>query len=134
MNIVSVGIGLLYLTFNKSEGWIHERTAFHAPIYTTIFWILSLAFALVGPFIKNNILTPTIPWYTVPAVGWAMMAVGTLYWFFWARLWPLLGYQVQHEVEQLADGSEAVKYTVSLPADCEMECVLMVAACQSESA
>jgi hypothetical protein len=111
---VAVGIGLIYLTYNKGEGWAQERTSFRAPLFTTVFWILSLTFALVGPFIKNDTLTPTIPWYTVPAVGWGTAGIGALYWFSWAKLWPLFGYSIQHEVEQLPDGSEVVRYTVSL--------------------
>jgi len=106
-------MGLLYLTFNKAEGWVHERTKFRAPVSTTVFWIFSLLFALIGPFIKNEVLTPTIPWYIVPTVGWGTAGLGALYWLFWAKIWPLLGYHIQHEVEQLPDGSEVVKYTVS---------------------
>lgn len=42
-----------------------------------------------------------------------MLAIGTVYWLVWAKLLPLLGFHIQHEVIQLPDGSERVRYVVS---------------------
>ena len=55
-----------------------------------------------------------IPWYTVPVLGTGMLGVGTIYWCVWAKLLPAMGYRILHEVEVLPDGSERVRYVVSM--------------------
>ncbi|KAF2746086.1 amino acid transporter [Sporormia fimetaria CBS 119925] len=106
-----VGIGLLYLTFGSSSDWKAERTSLHAWPPTTVFWIISLLFVLLAPFMKNTTLTPTIPWYVVPTVGCCMLVAGTLYWVMWAKVLPaLMGYRIEPHKQVLADGSEVIKY------------------------
>ena len=68
---------------------------------------------MVGaPFIRNNLLS-TIPYYVVPTLGTGMLAIGTAYWLVWAKVLPLLGFHIQHEIVQMPDGSERVKYKVN---------------------
>lgn len=107
-----IGIGLLYLTFNSSENWREQRTTFRSYPPLTIFWVISLLFVLAAPFIPNNLLS-NIPFWVVPGIGSSMLAIGTVYWLVWAKLLPLLGFHIQHEVIQLPDGSERVRYVVS---------------------
>ncbi|OAL50310.1 amino acid transporter [Pyrenochaeta sp. DS3sAY3a] len=110
-----VGLGLLYLTYSSRSDWKTERTTLHAWPPTTIFWLCSLLFVLFAPFMKNTTLTPTIPWYVVPTVGCCMFAAGTVYWVMWAKVLPmLLGYKIEPQKDVLADGSEVIKYVVSL--------------------
>jgi len=42
-----------------------------------------------------------------------MLGVGLLYWVLWAKVPPLFGYKVNHEIVTLSDGSEIVRYIVS---------------------
>ncbi len=110
--IVLIGAGLLYLTFSKTENWRSERTKLHAWPLTTIFWLCSLAFVIIAPFFRNTTVTPQIPWYIVPTIGTSILVIGPFYWFLWARVWPRFGYAIEHEVKELPDGSEVVKYVV----------------------
>lgn len=51
----------------------------------------------------------------IPTVGCSMLAAGTLYWMMWAKVLPmLLGYKIEPVKEVLADGSEIIKYVLSL--------------------
>lgn len=44
-----------------------------------------------------------------------MLVAGTLYWLMWAKVLPaVLGYKIEPQKEVLADGSEVIKYVVSL--------------------
>ncbi|KAK0645905.1 amino acid permease-domain-containing protein [Cercophora newfieldiana] len=104
--------GLIYLNFTPSERWAEQRTTFRSSPLLTIFWILSLLFVLGAPFIPNN-RDAAIPHYVVPALGTSMLGIGTLYWVVWAKLLPLMGFHIQHEIVQMPDGSERVKYKVS---------------------
>ena len=112
---VLVGVGLLYLTYSKREGWKAQRSELHAWPATTIFWILSLVFIIIAPFFRNTTITPSIPWYVMPTVGVSVLMFGGLYWVGWAKIWPMFGYAIQHQVEELPDGSEVVKFVVSYP-------------------
>lgn len=67
---------------------------------------------LGAPFIKNNQLN-AIPYWVVPTLGTSMLAIGVVYWLVWAKVLPLLGFHIQHEIVQMPDGSERVKYKVS---------------------
>ncbi|KAF2120982.1 amino acid permease-domain-containing protein [Lophiotrema nucula] len=108
-----VGVGLLYMTFNAQSGWRNERTSLHAWPPTTAFWLISLLFVLLAPFMKNTTLTPTIPWYVIPTIGCSMLVVGTLYWMMWSKVLPaLLGYKIEPTKELLADGSERINASV----------------------
>lgn len=78
----------------------------------TIFWILALLFVQVAPFIENDFLE-NLPFYVFPTLGTSLLVIGTAYWLVWAKVLPAFGYQIQHEVVQLPDGSERVKYKVS---------------------
>jgi hypothetical protein len=49
----------------------------------------------------------------VPTLGTSLLAIGTVYWFVWARVLPAFGHHIQHEIIQMLDGSERVKYKVS---------------------
>lgn len=112
-----LGIGLLYLTFARHEGWREQRTTFHSYPILTMFWLCSLVYVLAAPFIRNSQLA-SIPWWVVPTLGTSMLVIGTVYWLVWAKVMPLLGFHIQHEVQILPDGSERVRYIVSrhLPA------------------
>lgn len=107
-----LAVGLLYLNFTPSERWAEQRTTFRSSPLLTIFWIASLLFVLGAPFIKNNQLN-AIPYWVVPTLGTSMLAIGVVYWLVWAKVLPLLGFHIQHEIVQMPDGSERVKYKVS---------------------
>lgn len=77
----------------------------------TIFWTVSLLFVQASPFIPNRFLD-TVPFYVVPTLGTSLLALGTLYWLVWAKVLPAFGYDIQHEIVQMPDGSERVKYKV----------------------
>lgn len=77
----------------------------------TIFWIISLLYVIGAPFIPNDFLS-AVPFYVVPVLGTSLLVIGSLYWFAWAKLLPMFGFSIQHEIEQLPDGSERVKFTV----------------------
>lgn len=112
MLLVFLACGLLYLNFTPSERWAEQRTTFRSSPLLTIFWIFSLLFVLGAPFIPNN-RDAAIPHYVVPALGTSMLGIGTIYWLIWAKLLPLMGFHIQHEIVQMPDGSERVKYKVS---------------------
>jgi hypothetical protein len=78
----------------------------------TIAWVCSLLFVLIAPFLPNDRVTPTVPWFVVPTVGMSVIVIGTIYWVYWFKLWPLFGWAVEAEIETLPDGSERVKYSV----------------------
>lgn len=107
-----IGAGLLYLTFKTSEGWREQRTTFRSYPLLTIFWITSLLYSVGAPFAPNRMID-AVPYWIVPTLGTSMLAIGVGYWMVWANLLPLIGFQIQHEVIQLPDGSERVKYVVS---------------------
>lgn len=104
-----IGAGLLYLTFNVSEGWREQRTTFRSYPLLTIFWIATLLYSVAAPFSTNKMLK-SVDYWVVPTLGTSVLAIGVAYWTVWANLLPLLGFQIQHEVIQLPDGSERVKY------------------------
>jgi phosphatidylinositol 4-kinase len=104
-----LGVGLLYLTWTPSERWREQRTTFKSFPILTIFWCLSLLYVIAAPFIPNK-LPPSVPFYVVPTLGTSLLAIGTAYWLLWAKVLPLFGFHIQHEIEQLPDGSERVKY------------------------
>ena len=109
-----MGVGLLYLTWSPKENWRDQRTTFRSYPPLTIFWLFCLLYVIAAPWIPNNLLA-SIPFYVVPVLGTGMLFVGVGYWLFWAKLLPMLGFHIQHEIIQLPDGSERVKYIVSVP-------------------
>lgn len=111
--LVFLAIGLVYLNFAPSERWAEQRTTFRSSPLLTIFWIVSLLFVQVAPFIENNFLK-RVPYYVFPTLGTSLLGIGTGYWLVWAKLLPAFGYHIQHEIVQMPDGSERVKYKVSL--------------------
>ena len=115
MSPVFIAIGLLYLTYSKTETWREERKELHAWPPATAFWICSLGFSLLAPFFRNTTVTRSIAWYVFPTVGTGGLALGVLYWIMWAKIWPFFGYAIEHEIQQLPDGSEVVKYKVNIP-------------------
>ncbi|KKF95679.1 High-affinity methionine permease [Ceratocystis platani] len=104
-----LAIGLLYLTWTPSEEWAKSRTTFRNYPPVTMFYVLSLLFTLGVPFVPNKDLGE-IPYWVVPTLGTGMLFVGAAYWLVWAKVMPLLGYHVQHEIEVMHDGSERVRY------------------------
>jgi hypothetical protein len=106
---------LIYLNLSDKRGWARERTSFRTSNCLTVPWALCLLYVLFAPFMKNSIVTPTIPWYVVPTVGCSILVLGPVYWVYWFRIWPLFGYSVVHEREILSDGSERIKYVVRGP-------------------
>ncbi|KAL2126324.1 hypothetical protein VTI74DRAFT_1176 [Chaetomium olivicolor] len=106
---VFLAVGLVYLNFAPSERWAEQRTTFRSSPLLTIFWIVSLLFVQAAPFIPNNFLN-NIPFFVVPTLGTSLLAIGTAYWLGWAKLLPAFGYHIQHEIVQMPDGSERVKY------------------------
>lgn len=62
-----------------------------ALIFTIIY-----AFPLIGSFIPPSqaflsISPSKIPWFTIPAVGWSVLAAGAVYWIIFRYLVPLVG-------------------------------------------
>lgn len=108
-----LGVGLLYLRYKPNSGWAEQRTTFSSYTPMTAFWIISLLYSLAAPFTPIALWGRTIPYYVMPTLGTSMLAIGVGYWLVWANLLPMFGYQIQHEVVQLPDGSERVKYVVS---------------------
>ncbi|GAB1320104.1 hypothetical protein MFIFM68171_10314 [Madurella fahalii] len=104
-----LGIGLVYLNFSPAERWAEQRTTFRSSPLLTIFWIVSLLFVQAAMFIENNLLL-SVPFYVVPTLGTSLLALGTVYWLIWAKVLPAFGYHIQHEIVQMPDGSERVKY------------------------
>ncbi|KAK3322578.1 amino acid permease-domain-containing protein [Apodospora peruviana] len=104
-----LGVGLLYLNFTPSERWAEQRTTFRSSPLLTLFWIIGLLFVLSAPFVPNE-LQDNIPFFVVPALGTSMLAIGTAYWLIWAKVLPGFGFHIQHEIVQMPDGSERVKY------------------------
>lgn len=118
-------MGLIYLNFAPSEGWAEQRTTFRSSPILTIFWTLALLFVQVAPFIENGFLVH-VKYYVFPTLGTSLLAIGTIYWLIWAKLLPALGYHIQHEIVQMPDGSERVKYKVRLvPRLSNRSCVLL---------
>ncbi|KAK4161326.1 amino acid transporter [Cladorrhinum sp. PSN259] len=107
-----IACGLVYLNLSEKRGWARERTTFHTSNCLTVSWALCLLYVLFAPFMKNSIVTPTIPWYVVPTVGCSILVLGPAYWVYWFKIWPLFGYSVVHEREILPDGSERIRYVV----------------------
>ena len=107
-----LAIGLLYLNFASSERWAEQRTTFRSSPLLTLFWILGLLFSLSAPFVPNT-LSGNVPFFVVPTLGTSMLAIGAVYWLIWAKVLPAFGFQIQHEIVQMPDGSERVKYKVS---------------------
>ncbi|KAK4123261.1 hypothetical protein N657DRAFT_672263 [Parathielavia appendiculata] len=96
-------------TLRPSERWAEQRTTFRNSPLLTIFWIVSLLFVQAPPFIKNDFFEH-VPFYVVPTLGTSLLVIGTAYWLVWAKVLPALGYQIQHEIVQIPDGTERVKY------------------------
>lgn len=111
--LVFLAAGLVYLNFAPAERWAEQRTTFRSSPLLTIFWIISLLFVQAAPFIPNTFLDH-VPFYVVPTLGTSLLAIGTMYWLVWAKVLPAFGYHIQHEIVQMPDGSERVKYKVSL--------------------
>jgi phosphatidylinositol 4-kinase len=109
---VFLAAGLVYLNFAPSERWAEQRTTFRSSPLLTIFWIVSLLFVQAAAFIPNDFLE-RVPFYVVPTLGTSLLAIGTVYWLVWAKVLPAFGYHIQHEIVQMPDGSERVKYKVS---------------------
>jgi phosphatidylinositol 4-kinase len=110
--LVFLAAGLVYLNFAPSERWAEQRTTFRSSPLLTIFWLVSLLFVQAASFLQNNFLV-SVPFYVVPTLGTSLLAIGTGYWLVWAKVLPAFGYDIQHEIVQLPDGSERVKYKVS---------------------
>ncbi|KAK4039914.1 amino acid permease-domain-containing protein [Parachaetomium inaequale] len=104
-----LAVGLVYLNFAPAERWADQRTTFQSSPLLTIFWIVSLLFVQVAPFIENEFLQG-VPYYVFPTLGTSLLVIGTAYWLVWAKLLPAFGYHIQHEIVQMPDGSERVKY------------------------
>lgn len=107
-----LAIGLLYLNFKSSERWADQRTTFRSSPLLTLFWVIGLLFSLSAPFVTNDLLKG-VKWYVMPTLGTSMLAIGAGYWLVWAKVLPAFGFQIQHEIVQMPDGSERVKYKVS---------------------
>ncbi|KAK4155208.1 phosphatidylinositol 4-kinase [Chaetomidium leptoderma] len=113
---VFLAVGLVYLNFAPSERWSEQRTTFRSSPLLTIFWIISLLFVQAAPFIPNHFLKK-VPFYVVPTLGTSLLAIGTVYWLVWAKVLPAFGYHIQHEIVQMPDGSERVKFKRFLESD-----------------
>jgi hypothetical protein len=118
-SVVLLAVGLVYLNFAPSERWAEQRTTFQSSPLLTIFWIVSLLFVQVAPFIENEFLQG-VQYYVFPTLGTSLLVIGTAYWLVWAKLLPAFGYHIQHEIVQMPDGSERVKYKVS--SHLELQC------------
>lgn len=115
-SLVFLALGLVYLNFAPSEKWSEQRTTFRSSPLLTIFWIVALLFVQVAPFIENDFLRK-VPYYVFPTLGTSLLVIGTAYWLAWAKVLPAFGYVIHHEVVQMPDGSERVRYKVSLNAE-----------------
>ncbi len=130
---VFLAIGLVYLNFATSERWADQRTTFRSSPLLTIFWIVSLLFVQAAPFIPNSFLL-NVPFYVVPTLGTSLLALGTLYWLIWAKVLPAFGYDIQHEIVQMPDGSERVKYKVRFtPPFCYFPLLLLTRCCRGSN-
>lgn len=106
---VFLGVGLVYLNFTPSERWAEQRTKVHISPMLVLLWIVSLLYVLAAPFIPNN-LSGAVKFFVVPTLGTSLLVIGIGYWLVWAKMLPAFGFHIQHEIVQMPDGSERVKY------------------------
>ncbi|KAI8290864.1 High-affinity methionine permease [Colletotrichum sp. SAR 10_98] len=105
-----VGIGLLYLQWNKKENWSSPWHT-HAPI--TILYILVNFFLCIVPFIPPNGSwnADGYPYYVFPIVGVGVILLGGVYWVCWTKIWPAFGgYKIVAERSYDEDDNEVIRY------------------------
>ena len=108
---VLVCCGLLYLQYRKSENW---TSPFHSPLPLTLIAIFASLILVIVPFIPpkgGNGAFKNIPYYVFPVVGWAILFVGVIFWYVYAKVLPNIGgYKISVEREILEDGNEVVRH------------------------
>jgi hypothetical protein len=106
-----IGGGLLYLQYRKSENW---KPPFHCHVLFILVFILSHLISVIVPFIppqQGNGVFESIPYYILPVIGFAILALAVIYWFGFLRLLPRFrGYNIVVERQTFTDGNEIVRY------------------------
>ncbi|KAF6830365.1 high-affinity methionine permease [Colletotrichum plurivorum] len=105
-----VGIGLLYLQWNKSENW---TSPWHTFFPITVLFILSNAFLCLVPFIPptGSWNAEGYPYYIFPIVGVGVLLLGAFYWLCWTKIWPAFGgYKIVAERSYDEANNEVIRY------------------------
>ncbi|CAI0642235.1 unnamed protein product [Colletotrichum noveboracense] len=105
-----VGIGLLYLQWNKKENW---TSPWHTYFPITILYVLVNFFLCIVPFIPPNgsWTADGYPYYVFPIVGVGVLLLGALYWLCWTKIWPAFGgYKIVAERTYDEAGNEVIRY------------------------
>jgi len=105
-----VAAGLIYLQWNKSEGW---SSGWHTYLPISVIYLLLNIFLAITPFIppEGDWDAEGYPYYTFPVVGICCLLLGAVYWAIWSKLYPKLAGHVIIS-ERIVDefGNEAVRY------------------------
>jgi amino acid transporter len=112
---VFIAIGLATLRYhNKYREWKPAVIKnFKLLYFLAAFYVVFNLFIIVliwWPAPAN--LKLTISSYVTPGVSTCLLAFGVLYWFCFAKVLPVLGYEIDDEPEELADGTRVVTYKV----------------------
>ncbi|KAI3544630.1 amino acid permease [Colletotrichum filicis] len=105
-----VGIGLLYLQWNKRENW---TSPWHTYFPVTILYVLANVFLCIVPFIPptGSWTAEGYPYYVFPIVGVGVLLLGGVYWSFWTKIFPAVGgYKVVAERTYDEEGHEVIRY------------------------
>ncbi len=109
-----IAIGLATLRYhNKYREWV-----------PTIIKNFKLLYFLAGFYVLLNLFIIVLIWwppdkqgvinsYITPGVSTSLLAFGVLYWFCFAKVLPTLGYEIDDEPEELADGTLVVTFKAS---------------------
>lgn len=104
-------IGICILKYHhKFQGWIpaviqnFKTLNILACLY--VFFNLFIIVLLWWPPSKQG----SINSYVTPGASTALLAAGVVYWFFLAKVLPLLGFKIDDEPQELADGTVIVTY------------------------
>lgn len=106
---VAIGLATLHL---------HSRWAEWKPL---VLKTKSIVYCFVAFYVAFNIFIIVMIWYppekqgainsyVTPGVSTALIGFGILYWVVFAKVTPALGYQIEDEEEELADGTRWVTY------------------------
>ncbi|KAK1959758.1 amino acid permease [Colletotrichum sublineola] len=105
-----VGIGLLYLQWNKKENW---TSPWHTYFPITILYVLVNFFLCIVPFIPptTSWTADGYPYYVFPIVVIGVLLLGVIYWAFWTKVLPAIGgYRIVAERIYDQEGHEVIRY------------------------
>ncbi len=108
---VFVSFALIYLylcPFSPNRDPQHWNPPFRATLPVAIFFLLSNIFLVAAPFVPPGTgqnVYEQLPYYLHCVVGIGILALGAVYWLFWAMILPKFrGYKLVREVTRMEDG------------------------------